>query len=245
MRLLAALKRMFADRSKTAITSEEATTELCRISRRLGDVQQGWQDYVSLTFDALLAVGDIPKHRYQTSHTISHPRTKTLRQGSLAVLPFEVIGGDEEQRYFADGLTDDLIVELARFKNLFVSSQSAVSSYESKAADPRVVGRELGVKHVLLGQVRRIAERVRVSVRLVNASSGENLWAERYERRWDELFDLLDELIARIAATIVGQVQEADIAEARRKLPENMTAYDCLLRGLEHHRLWDPIRAEH
>lgn len=181
--------------------------------------------------------GDIPKHRYQTTHAISHPGTKTLRQGSLAVLPFEVIGGDEEQRYFADGLTDDLIVELARFKNLFVSSQSAVSSYEPKTADPRVVGRELGVKHVLLGQVRRIGERVRISVRLVDASSGENLWAERYERHWDELFDLLDDLIARIAATIVGQVQEAGIAEARRKLPENMTAYDCLLRGLEHHRL--------
>jgi adenylate cyclase len=130
-----------------------------------------------------------------------------------------------------------LIVELARFKHLFVSSQSAVSSYEPKTADPRVVGRELGVKHVLLGQVRRIGERVRISVRLVDTSSGENLWAERYERRWDELFDLLDELIARIAATIVGQVQEADIAEARRKLPENMTAYACLLRGLEHHRL--------
>ena len=182
-------------------------------------------------------VGDIPKHRYQTSHAILHPRTKTLRQGSLAVLPFEVIGSDEEQRYFADGLTDDLIVELARFKHLFVSSQSAVSSYEPKTADPRVVGRELGVKHVLFGQVRRIGERVRISVRLVDASSGENLWAERYERRWDELFKLLDELVARIAATIVGQVQEADIAEARRKLPENMTAYDCMLRGLEHHRL--------
>ena len=122
-----------------------------------------------------------------------------LRQGSLAVLPFEVIGGDEEQHYFADGLTDDLIVELARFKHLFVSSQSAVSSYEPKTADPRVVGRELGVKHVLLGQVRRIGERVRISVRLVDTSSGENLWAERYERRWNELFDLLDELIGRIA----------------------------------------------
>ena len=116
-------------------------------------------------------VGDIPKHRYQTSHAILHPRTKTLRQGSLAVLPFEVIGSDEEQRYFADGLTDDLIVELARFKHLFVSSQSAVSSYEPKTADPRVVGRELGVEHVLFGQVRRIGERVRISVRLVDQAA--------------------------------------------------------------------------
>ena len=182
-------------------------------------------------------VGDMPKHRYQTNHAIAHPSTKTICQASLAVLPFDVIGGDEEQRYFADGLTDDLIVELARFKKLFVSSQSAVSSYEPKTADPRVVGRELGVKHVLLGQVRRMGERVRISVRLVDTSSGENLWAERYERLWADLFSLLDELIARIAATIIGQVEAAGIAEARRKLPENMTAYDCMLRGLEYHRL--------
>jgi adenylate cyclase len=182
-------------------------------------------------------VGDMPRHRYQASHVLSHPNVGNVRQSSLAVLPFDVIGGDEEQRYFADGLTDDLIVELARFKNLFVSSQSAISSYETRTADPCVVGRELGVKHVLLGQVRRMAQRIRVSVRLVDAERGENLWAERYERPWAELFDLLDELVSRIAATIFGQVQAAGIAEARRKLPEDMTAYDHLLRGLEQHRL--------
>jgi len=181
--------------------------------------------------------GNMRTHRYQSTHLLSNPSAKTIRQGSLAVLPFEVIGGDEEQRYFAEGLTDDLIVELARFKNLFVSSQSAISGYEPKTVDPGVVGRELGVKHVLFGQVRRIKERVRVSVRLVDAGTGDNVWAERYERPWVELFDLLDELVARIAATIVGQVEAAGIAEARRKLPEHMTAYDYLLRGLEHHRL--------
>jgi adenylate cyclase len=182
-------------------------------------------------------VGDMPRHRYQASHVLSHPNARIIRQSSVAVLPFEVIGGDEEQRYFADGLTDDLILELAQFKNLFVSSQSAISSYESRTADPCVVGRELGVKHVLLGQVRRAAQRVRISVRLVDAESGENLWAERYERPWADLFNLLDELVSRIAATIVGQVEAAGIAQARRKLPEDMTAYDHLLRGLEHHRL--------
>jgi adenylate cyclase len=182
-------------------------------------------------------VGDIARHRYQTSHAISHPSAKPIRQGSLAILPFDVIGGDEEQRYFADGLTDDLIVELSRFKNLFVSSQSAISGYEPKTIDPRVVGRQLGVKHVLLGQVRRMGDKVRISVRLVDAETGENLWAERYERFWGELFALVDELVARIAATIVGQVEAADIAEARRKQPENMTTYDYLLRGLEYHRL--------
>lgn len=182
-------------------------------------------------------VGNIRTHRYQAGHTVSHPSARAIRPVSLAVLPFEVIGGDEEQRYFADGLTDDLIVELSRFQNLFVSSQSAISDYQSKTADPRLIGRELGVKHVLFGQVRRMGDRVRVSVRLVDTASGENLWAERYERPWAKLFDLMDELIASIAATIFGQVELAGIAAARRKPPNDMTAYDYLLRGLEHHRL--------
>lgn len=182
-------------------------------------------------------LGNIRAHRYQASHVLSHSSAKTIRQGSLAVLPFDVIGGDESQRYFAEGLSDDLIVELARFKRLFVSSQSAVSGYEPKTADPRVVGRELGVQHVLFGQVRRLANRIRIAVRLVDARTGGNLWAERYDRPWANLFDLLDELVARLAATIAGQVEVAGIAEARRKLPDDMTAYDCLLRGLEHHRL--------
>jgi adenylate cyclase len=182
-------------------------------------------------------VGNMPRHRYQTGHAVAHPRAKEIRQGSLAILPFEVIGDDPDQRYFADGLTDDLIVELARFKNLFVSSQSATSSYQPRTADPQVVGRELGVKHMLLGQVRRMGGRVRVSVRLLDTESGDTLWAERYDRPWDELFDLLDELAGRIAATVVGQVQTAGIAEARRKKPEDMTAYDYVLRGVECHRL--------
>jgi len=181
--------------------------------------------------------GEMPRHRYQASQATSRPKAEEIRPGSLAILPFDVIGGDEEQRYFADGLTDDLIVELSRFKTLFVSSQSAISGYEPKTADPRVVGRELGVRHVLIGQVQRRGSRVRISVRLVDAGSGENLWAERYDRPLNELFDLLDELVARIAATIVGQVEAAGIAEARRKQPEDMTAYDYLLRGMEHHRL--------
>ena len=182
-------------------------------------------------------VGTMPTNRFQTAHAVSHPGAAAFRRGALAVLPFDVAGDDEEQRYFADGLTDDLIVELARFRKLFVSSRSASASYEPKTADPRLVGRELGVKYVLAGQVRRLSDKVRVSVRLIDAESGENLWAERYSRPWTELFDLLDELAGRIAATVVGQVEAAGIAEVRRKRPEDMSAYDYLLRGLEHHRL--------
>jgi adenylate cyclase len=182
-------------------------------------------------------VGNMPRNRFQTGHAVAHPKAGAIRQRALAVLPFEVAGGDEEQRYFAEGLTDDLIVELARFKKLFVISRSATSGYETRTADPQVVGRELGVKHVLLGQVRRMGDKVRISVRLVDAETGNNLWAERYARPWTELFDLLDELATRIAATVVGRVEAAGIAAARRKRPDDMEAYDYLLKGLEHHRL--------
>jgi len=181
--------------------------------------------------------GAMPTNRFQTGHAVAHPSAAAARRGSLAVLPFEVAGGDEEQRYFADGLTDELILELARFRKLFVSSRTASATYEPRTVDPQVVGRELGVRYVVMGQVRRLGDKVRISVRLIDAADGKNLWAERFARPWTELFDLLDELAARIAATVVGQVEAAGIAEVRRKRPEDMEAYDYLLRGLDHHRL--------
>ncbi len=179
----------------------------------------------------------MPTHRFLSSPSKRHASATEVREASIAVLPFEVTGGDENQQYFADGLTDDIIVELARFKKLFVSSRSASFAYGTQGIDPRQVGRELGVKHILEGQVRHLGNQVRISVRLINVQSGEHLWAERFDRPFDELFDILDELVSLIVGTIVGRVEAADMAEARRKRPEDMTAYDYLLRGLEYHRL--------
>ena len=183
-------------------------------------------------------IGDMPTHRLSSSSPSKrHASAAGLREASIAVLPFEVTGGDENQQYLADGLTDDIIVELARFKKLFVSSRSASSAYETQGIDPHQVGRELGVKHILEGQVRRLGNQVRISVRLISVQSGEYLWAERFDRPFDDLFEILDELVSRIVGTIVGRVEAADMAEARRKRPEDMTAYDCLLRGIEYHKL--------
>ena len=183
-------------------------------------------------------LGDIGSHRFVSSRPSKRNVSAAgVREASIAVLPFEVTGGDENQQYFADGLTDDIIMELARFKKLFVSSRSASSAYRTYDIDPRQVGRELGVKHVLEGQVRRLGNQVRISVRLISAQSGEHLWSERFDRPFDELFEILDELVSRIVATIAGRVEAAELAEARRKRPEDMTAYDYLLRGLEHHKL--------
>jgi TolB-like protein len=182
-------------------------------------------------------IGDMPTHRFLSRPSKKHVSAEGVREASIAVLPFRVTGGDENQQYFADGLTDDIIVELARFKKLFVSSRSASSAYGTQGIDPRQVGRELGVKHMLKGQVRRLGNQVRISVRLINVQSDAHLWAERFDRPFDELFEILDELVSRIVGTIVGRVEASDMAEARRKRPEDMTAYDYLLRGLEYLRL--------
>jgi TolB-like protein len=182
-------------------------------------------------------IGDMKAHRFSSRPSKRHASAARVHEASIAVLPFEVTGGDEDQQYFADGLTDDIIVELARFKKLFVSSRSASYAYGTQSIDPRQVGRELGVKHILEGQVRRLKNQVRISVRLISVESGEHLWAERFDRPMNELFEILDELVSLIVGTIVGRVEAADMAEARRKRPEDMTAYDYLLRGLEYHRL--------
>jgi TolB-like protein len=182
-------------------------------------------------------IGDMKAHRFSSRPSKKQASAAVVREASIAVLPFEVTGGDEDQQYFADGLTDDIIVELARFKKLFVTSRSASFAYGTQGIDPRQVGRELGVKHILEGQVRRLGNQVRISVRLINVQSGEHLWAERFDRPFDELFEILDELVSHIVGTIVGRVEAADMVEARRKRPEDRTAYDYLLRGLEYHRL--------
>ncbi|MBT8365223.1 MAG: adenylate/guanylate cyclase domain-containing protein, partial [Deltaproteobacteria bacterium] len=181
-------------------------------------------------------IGDMPAYRFASRPSKKHASAAEIREASIAVLPFEISGGDEDQQYFADGLTDDIIVELARFKKLLVISRSASSAYVTQSIDANQVGRELGVKHILKGKVRRSGNQVRISVRLINVKSGEHLWAERFDRPFDDLFEILDELVSRIVGTIVGRVEAADMAEARRKRPEDRTAYDCLLRGLEHLR---------
>ena len=157
-------------------------------------------------------IGDMKTHRFLRSPSKKHASAAGTREASIAVLPFEVTGGDENQQYFADGLTDDIIVELARFKKLFVSSRSDSSAYGTQGIDPRQVGRELGVKHILEGQVRRLGNQVRISVRLINVQSGEHLWAERFDRPFDDLFEVLDELVSRIVGTIVGRVEASDMA---------------------------------
>ncbi|WP_373084866.1 adenylate/guanylate cyclase domain-containing protein [Sneathiella sp.] len=181
--------------------------------------------------------GHMDAHLFLAAPSLSVAPEHPIHPNSVAVLPFVSAGGDEGQGYLADGLTEELILELARFKKLHVASRSASFSMLDKKGDPAQVARELGVSYVLEGQVRRMGNKIRLSLELTNGATGLNVWADRMTRQFDDLFDLLDEMTTRIAATILGRVEADAIETARRKPPENMNGYDFMLRGLDLHRV--------
>jgi adenylate cyclase len=182
--------------------------------------------------------GHISNHRLQSAPTQPDAaKVQRVLPNSIAVLPFSSLGGDNEQAYLAEGLTEELIVELARFKKLHVASRSASFAFSRTGVDPMRVADTLGVKYVLDGQVQRRDNNLRLGLHLVNGETGIEVWADRLTRRFESVFDLMDEVIAKVAATILGRVEADAIELARRKPPANMTAYDYMLRGLDYHRL--------
>jgi len=151
---------------------------------------------------------------------------------SIAVLPFVNMSGDPEQDYFADGMVEDIITGLSRVKWLFVIARNSSFAYKGRAVDVKQVGRELGVRYVLEGSVRKVASRVRISGQLVEAEDGRHLWAERYDRDLTDVFALQDEITISVVAAIEPNLRQAEIKRVRRKRPDNLDAYDLLLRAL-------------
>jgi adenylate cyclase len=151
---------------------------------------------------------------------------------SLAVLPFQNMSGDSEQEYFVDGMVEDIITGLSRIKWLFVIARNSSFAYKGKSPDIRQVGRELGVRYVLEGSVRKAANRVRISAQLIEAQTGAHLWAERYDRTLDDIFALQDEITFSVVGAIEPSLRAAEIERVKRKRPESLDAYDLYLRAL-------------
>jgi adenylate cyclase len=150
---------------------------------------------------------------------------------SIAVLPFQNMSGDPEQEYFADGMVEDIITALSRFKWLFVIARNSTFTYKGRSVDIRQVGRELGVRYVLEGSVRRATDRVRITAQLIDAETRAHIWADRYDRAVDDIFALQDEITLSTVAAIEPSLRQAEINRAKRKRPENLDAYDLLLRA--------------
>lgn len=150
---------------------------------------------------------------------------------SIAVLPFQNISGDPEQDYFADGVVEDIITGLSRIKWLFVIARNSTFVYKGQAVDVKKVGRDLGVRYVLEGSVRKAGNKLRITGQLIDAKTGAHVWAERYDGAVDDIFDLQDRITASVVGAIEPNLRRAEIDRAKRKRPDSLDAYDCYLRA--------------
>ena len=151
---------------------------------------------------------------------------------SIAVLPFLNLSGEPAQDYFVDGVVEDITAALSRMKWLFVIARNSSFTYKGRAVDVKQIGRELGVRYILEGSLRKAATRVRITGQLVDAATAENLWSERFEGKIDDIFALQDELTSSVVGAIVPQLERAEIERALRKHTEKLDAYDYYLRGM-------------
>jgi TolB-like protein/Tfp pilus assembly protein PilF len=171
------------------------------------------------------AIGDSPVE-------LPKPALTLPDKPSIAVLPFENMSGDPEQEYFADGMVEEIITGLSRSRLLFVIARNSSFTYKGKAVDIKQVGRELGVRYVVEGSVRKAGNRVRITGELIDAATGNHIWADRYESTLEDIFDLQDQFAASVLGAILPKLEQAEIERSSRKPTENFQAYDYYLQGL-------------
>jgi TolB-like protein/class 3 adenylate cyclase len=217
-----------------------------------GNVYEQVRGAVALTFDDLgeQTVKNItnPVYAYRVqmgSSGVTKPDRRQvsappplLEKPSIAALPFQNLSGDLDQEYFADGVVEDIITALSRIRWLFVIARNSSFTYKGRAVDVKQVGRELGVRYVLEGSVRKAANRVRITAQLINASTGSHIWADHFDGGLDDIFDLQDQVTASVVGAIAPRLERAEIERARRKPTENLDAYDYYLRGMASFYQW-------
>ena len=173
----------------------------------------------------------------QAASAAGSPRDRSSEKPSIIVLPFNNMSGAPEQEFFADGLTEDILTGLSRFRELFVISRNTSFKYKGQAVDVKKAARELGVRYVVEGSVRKSGKRVRITVQLIEAESDHHIWAERYDRDIEDIFAIQDEVTSAIVAVLPGRLEADARSRAERKPPANMAAYECVLEAkILHHR---------
>jgi len=222
------------------VMSESALTTRINAARRaLADSGEEQRLIKTLPRKGLRFVGIVreekkPVGAAPTDHITRPPRVSlTLPdKPSIAVLPFTNLSGDALQDYFTDGVVEDIITELSRFSELFVIARNSSFTYKAPPFDVRDVGRDLGVRYVLEGSVRKVGHRVRVTGQLIDAASGVHIWADRFENALDDIFALQDQMAESVVGAIAPRLEQAEIERAKWKPTENLNAYDCFLRGM-------------
>ena len=224
---------------KGRIVSESAVTTAINAARTvLGDSGETQRLIKTLPRKGFRFVGEVQEGSGTDAPAVAQPKeaggpnSGLASNASLAVLPFTNLSGEIEQEYFADGITDDVITELSRSRELFVIARNSSFQYRGEAADIRRIGSELGVRYVLEGSVRRSGQRVRVNVQLVDASTGVHLWAERYDREIADVLAIQIEVARAIVPMLVAHVTMAELERSATRPPTTWEAYDHLVKGL-------------
>ena len=182
--------------------------------------------------------GDVPARLAAGSPSGEHLKTLGEQKPSIAVLPFTNMSGDPEQQYFSDGITEDIITELSRFRELMVVSRTSSFAFRGKAASIAEVARKLGVQYIVEGSIRKSGNRLRITAQLIDAKGDEHIWAERYDRELEDIFALQDDVVHRVTSTLVGRLEHQRQERTKRQSRSELRAYDIYLRAREYFFQW-------
>jgi adenylate cyclase len=196
----------------------------------LGEQQvKGFDDPVKVFAVSLKPDNAIPGSPPAASSNLSMPALPD--KPSIAILPFTNMSDDPEQEYFSDGITEDITTALSHFSGLFVIARNSSFTYKGQSVDTRKVARELGVRYLLEGSVRRLGNRIRINGQLINAVNGSHIWAERFDGDLDDIFELQDEITRKIVGSIAPQIELAEVERGRGLQPANLSSYELSLRA--------------
>jgi TolB-like protein/Flp pilus assembly protein TadD len=202
------------------------------LRKALAEGKSGQSYIVTVPGRGYRMIGLEPPTAMAASEAAAGPDLTLPDRPSIAVLPFTNMSGDPEQQYFADGIVEDIISALSRIKWFFVIARNSSFVYKGRAVDVKQVGRELGVRYVLEGSVRKAADRVRITGQLIEATGGNHIWAEKFDGELADIFDLQDRITESVVTAIEPSLRHAEIERSRRKPTDKLDAYDCFLRAL-------------
>ena len=225
-----------------AVSESALTTRINAARSAIGDSGESQRLIKTLPRKGVRFVGNVREEPHdRAAGQATPPQKPNLSlpdKPSIAVLPFADLGGDASNDYFTDGVVEDIITELSRFSELFVIARNSSFTYKGKPVDVREVGRELGVRYVLEGSVRKAANRVRLTGQLIDAATGAHIWADRFEGIQDDIFALQDRMAEHVVGAIAPSLERAEIERAKREPTESLSAYDCFLRGMAEWHDW-------
>ena len=215
-----------------AIEDSNLTVQIAALRRIVGEGAGGASWIETLPRRGYRYVGPVVATVYSPAATIPRTSSHALpNKPSVAVLPFSNLCGDPEQEYFSDGIVEDIVAGLSRIKWLFVVARNSSFAYKGKAIDVTRVGRELAVRYILLGSLRKHGSRVRISAQMIEAETGGHIWTEHYDRPLDDIFALQDEIALSVVGAIEPTLRRAEVERVKRKRPENFDAYDLVLQA--------------